>query len=77
MTVDYTYGFPELPADARRAALLRIRDVLLSRDNAIPDRATSFQITDGGSYTLATAGRAGYETGLPEVDAVYLATSTE
>lgn len=34
------------------------------------DRTTSMT-TEAGTFSLATAGRAGYETGWPDVDAVY------
>ncbi|MFI6609280.1 hypothetical protein [Streptomyces sp. NPDC050507] len=68
--VVYEYGTTPPPHDVRRAALLRVRDVLLSGTSAIPDRAVSWQVTDQGTYQLATAGRAGYETGVPEVDAI-------
>lgn len=67
-TVDY--GFRHAPADVRRAAAQRVGSVLLAPRSAVPDRAVSFQPTDGGNYTLATAGRAGWETGIPDVDAV-------
>jgi hypothetical protein len=66
----YEYGMSPPPADVRRAALLRIRDVLVSINSAIPDRATTFQVTEFGTYSLATAGRNGFDTGLPEVDAI-------
>ncbi|MFF4818080.1 hypothetical protein ACFY2K_26245 [Kitasatospora sp. NPDC001309] len=66
----FEFGIYPPPADVRRAALLRIRDLLVSANTAIPDRAVSFQISDMGTYQLATAGRAGFETGLPEVDAI-------
>ncbi|MFE4355109.1 hypothetical protein [Kitasatospora sp. NPDC056800] len=68
-SVTIEYGLYPPPPDVRRAALLRIRDVLLSDNSAIPDRAVSFQVSEMGTYQLATAGRAGYETGVPEVDA--------
>ncbi|WP_034088742.1 hypothetical protein [Streptacidiphilus albus] len=66
----YEYGVYPPPGDVRRAALLRIRDVLLNVNSAIPDRATSFQVTEFGTYSLATAGRGGFDTGMPEVDAI-------
>lgn len=69
LTIEYEYGFETVPEDVRRAAMLRGRTVLYDRDSGIPDRATSFNV-DGAQFSLATAGRAGYETGVPEVDAI-------
>ncbi|MDG4826023.1 hypothetical protein O7635_29590 [Asanoa sp. WMMD1127] len=68
--VEIEYGFTEVPEDIRRVGLVRLRWVLTEDRSAIPDRATSYQPVDGGTYTLATAGRAGYHTGIPDVDAV-------
>ncbi|WP_043466523.1 hypothetical protein [Kitasatospora sp. MBT66] len=68
-SVTIEYGLYPAPPDVRRAALIRIRDVLLSDNSAIPDRAVSFQVSEMGTYQLATAGRAGFETGIPDVDA--------
>lgn len=70
VSVWYEYGISPPPADVKRAALLRVRDWLLSTSSGIPDRAVSFQVNELGTYQLATAGRAGFETGLPEVDAI-------
>ncbi|WP_162625006.1 hypothetical protein [Streptomyces cadmiisoli] len=69
-SITVTYGISPPPADVKRAALLRVRDLLVSVNSGIPDRAVSFQVNDMGTYQLATAGRAGFETGLPEVDAI-------
>ncbi|MGW1706390.1 hypothetical protein ACWCP8_12860 [Streptomyces sp. NPDC002206] len=70
LAVTYAYGFDRVPDDVKRAALLRVRDLLASASSGIPDRAVSFQVNDMGTYQLATAGRAGFETGLPDVDAI-------
>jgi hypothetical protein len=69
LTVTYEYGFTAVPEDVKRAAMLRGRTVLYDRDSGIPDRAMSFNV-DGAQYALATAGRSGFETGIPEVDAI-------
>lgn len=69
ITVEYEYGMTAVPSDVKRVALMRARAFVLERDSGIPDRATSFQSVDGGNFQLATAGRAGFETGIPEVDA--------
>lgn len=67
--VTLQYGFRSAPSDIKRAALTRVRYFLVEDRSGIPDRATSFQPADGGTYTLATPGRAGFETGVPDVDA--------
>lgn len=68
-TVTFGYGFDQVPEDVKRAGLLRLRSVLTAERSGIPDRATAFVAAEGGNFTLATAGRNGYETGIPEVDA--------
>lgn len=70
IVIEYEHGFDAPPLDLRRVALIRLRYNLTYSNSGIPDRATSFQPAEGGTYTLATAGRAGYSTGIPEVDAV-------
>ncbi|MEU4714686.1 hypothetical protein AB0F73_13655 [Micromonospora purpureochromogenes] len=68
--VEVAYGFTSTPEGIHRAGMLYARWLLNEERSSIPDRATSFQPGDGGTYTLATPGRAGYETGIPTVDAV-------
>jgi hypothetical protein len=68
--VTVTYGLGQVPEDVKRAGLIRLRSVLTAERSGIPDRATAFVAAEGGNYTLATAGRNGWETGIPEVDAV-------
>jgi hypothetical protein len=68
-TITFTYGFPQVPEDVKRVGLLRLRSLLTAERSGIPDRATAFVAHEGGNFTLATPGRAGYETGIPEVDA--------
>lgn len=70
LTVYYSYGFPTVPNDVRRAAIMRAQSLAYSRDSGIPDRATSFQMGEGGFFSLATAGKNGSETGIPDVDAI-------
>ncbi len=70
LVLEYEHGFDAPPPDLRRAALTRLRYNLLSDHGGVPDRATGFTSAEGGTYTLATAGRAGYHTGIPEVDEV-------
>jgi hypothetical protein len=68
-TVTFQYGFAQVPEDVKRAGLLRLRSLLTAERSGIPDRATAFVAHEGGNFTLATPGRAGYETGIPDVDA--------
>lgn len=68
VTVDY--GFRQTPPDVKRAALIRLRYLLAAENSGVPDRATMFQAANGGMFYLATAGRSGFETGIPEVDHV-------
>ncbi len=71
VTVDFEHGTDRPPADLRDAALVHLRHMLNRPTAGLPDRATQFQAVDGGTVLLATPGRYGYDTGIPEVDAVY------
>jgi hypothetical protein len=66
----YEHGWPAPPSDLKRAALQRLRERLNMTMSGIPDRALSLT-TDGGTFSIATAGRSGFETGSPDIDAVY------
>lgn len=68
--VGYEYGFAYVPADILDAALLRARARLQDANSGIPDRATSFTHSEGGTFRLATAGQGRWQTGIPDVDAV-------
>lgn len=69
-TLEIAYGFTFVPEDIKRVGMLRSRYHLMSEKSGIPDRATSFQPVDGGTYTLSTPGVRGAHTGIPEVDEV-------
>lgn len=69
-TLTLEYGVPYPPDDIKRAGLLRLRSLLTAERSGIPDRATAFVAAEGGNFTLAVAGRNGYETGIPDVDAI-------
>lgn len=71
VVVRYEHGHDAPPSDLRRAALRRLQHRLFATKSAIPDRATTYTAGEGGTFGLATAGRGGSWTGIPEVDAVY------
>lgn len=73
LSIAYEHGADSPPSDLKRVALLRLRMMLNADKAGIPSNATSFIPAGGGAtLTLAQPGRAGYETGVPEIDAVLL-----
>lgn len=64
------YGRSAPPAELKAAAILRLRERLNKPSSNIPNRATSVA-QEGSTFSIATPGRGGFETGNPEVDAVY------
>lgn len=70
VVIEYEHGFDTPPPDIYRVALVYLRYCLTNQRGIVPDRATQFTATEGGTYQLALPGRAGYDTGLPDVDAV-------
>lgn len=73
LDVIYEHGYDRPTADIRRASLIRFRTALFSNKSGIPDRAESFVSGDGGNFRLVTAGDRNHPTGIPEVDAAYIA----
>lgn len=71
VTVEYEHGYDRPPADVRHAVLTRTRIRLNAEVTGVNAYATSFTQQGGGTWTLAQPGRAGFETGIPEVDAIY------
>lgn len=69
--VIYAHGYDRPLSDIRRAALIRLKNLLFADKSGIPDRAVSFVAGPGGNFTLATAGKGSSETGIPDVDAAY------
>lgn len=63
------YGFATPPPDVARAGMVRLRHLLAAESSAIPDRATTWQPEEGGTFRLATPGMGNSYTGIPEVDA--------
>lgn len=68
LDVQYAHGYLTPPPDVRRAALRLARQVLLTQQSAIPDRAHTMT-TDVATFSLTMASEE-FPTGLPEVDAV-------
>jgi hypothetical protein len=67
--VEYEHGLGIPPVTVKDAAILRLRSYIAAARSAIPERAVSFTVTEGGIYRLAAAGP--HSTGWPEVDAAY------
>lgn len=68
VTVGYEHGRSYVPAPVKRAALLLAKAWLLP--SPIDDRATAFTSEEGVTYSIATPGRGGSITGIPDVDQV-------
>lgn len=69
LVVEYEYGLDAPPEDLQQATLRRFRSRLNMNKTAIPDRATSFSLTDGGAFRLSMPGA--WMTGIPDVDGPY------
>ena len=67
--IELEYGLDRPPADLVRAVLTRFRTQLNVNKSGVPDRASSFTMTDGGTFRLDMPGP--FKTGVPFVDAVY------
>lgn len=68
VTIAYEHGYDLTPSDVKRAAIQRLRQRLNMQRSGIPDRATSFQMAEGGGYRLDMAGID--KVGTPDIDAV-------
>jgi hypothetical protein len=68
VTVRVRYGYRTPPADVARVGMIRLRALLAAESSGIPDRATTWQPGEGGTFRLATAGQGKWKTGIPEVD---------
>lgn len=66
VTVGYEHGYDRPPAEIRRYAMKRLRQVMTESASAVPARATSFQVGDTGVFRLATASR--WQVGDPDID---------
>lgn len=68
ISIEYEYGQIAVPADIKRAALKRLRSVVIGSTGRIDERATMMTVPEFGAFSLATPGMRGSFTGLPEVD---------
>lgn len=73
LLVEFEHGTDRPPHDLSRAFARFMRAELAATKSAIPDRATSFQSGEGGTYSLTTPGRNGSISGIPKVDEVLVA----
>lgn len=69
VTVAVAHGWTNPPPDLKRAFKRRLRDIVNGGGSGIPERATRFQVTEGGTFELNTPNQ--YSTGIPDVDATY------
>jgi hypothetical protein len=67
--VEYDYGWDRPPAELVKAAILRLRSRLNMPRSGVPDRAERIVLAEGATYTLSMPGE--FQTGIPDVDAVY------
>lgn len=65
---EYEYGWNQPPDDLMAAILRRTRWTLGRPSSGVPERATSFSVDNGGSYSLAQPGRNDWLTADPDVD---------
>jgi hypothetical protein len=66
---EYDYGWDRPPAELVKAAILRLRSRLNMPRSGVPDRAERIVLQEGATFTLAMPGE--FQTGIPDVDAVY------
>lgn len=67
LVIEIEHGYDRPPPTLKRAALTRLRHRLNFTKSGIPDRAQSFVVAEGGTFSLGQASKR--KTGIPEVDA--------
>lgn len=67
--VEFEYGLDRPSSDLVTACLTRFRSRLNLNKSGIPDRASSYNMGDFGTYRIIQPDT--YSTGIPDVDAVY------
>lgn len=68
--IGYEHGFSSPPDEIVEAVMRRYRYWLAKPASAVPDRAISYSVGEGGTFRLSTPGP--NRTGDPDVDAIYL-----
>lgn len=69
--LEVEHGYDQPTSELKHAALTHLRYLAYREKTGIPDRATTYTPEGGGYFTIATPGVGPFETGLPDVDAVY------
>jgi hypothetical protein len=69
IVIRYEHGRSVAPPGGKQNALRLAKMWLVGQRSPIDDRATTFNTTEGGTYSLAVPGRNGSTFGLPDVDA--------
>lgn len=67
LVIEWEHGHDRPPGRVKTAGMRYLRYRLNESLSAIPDRATGFTVTDGGTYRLDTASR--WKVGVPDIDA--------
>jgi hypothetical protein len=70
IVVGYEHGYQSPPPEVKRAALILLKTWLVGQRSPVDDRAATFNVTEGGTYSLVVPGRNGSYFGQPDVDAV-------
>ncbi len=68
--VGYEYGFDDIPADVKAAAMTYARLMVNRHRSAVPDRAVSMTSPEGTSFQLGRVGTVWRPTGIDDVDEV-------
>lgn len=75
--LEIEHGYDRPSSDIKHASMTHARYLCYRERTGIPDRATSWTPAEGGFYQIATPGVGPFETGLPDVDAVYKRASVK
>ena len=68
--VGYEYGFDDIPADVKAAAMTYGRLMVNRHRSAVPDRAVSMTSPEGTSYQLGRVGTVWRPTGIDDIDEI-------
>lgn len=70
VVVKYEHGAERPHQMILKAFFARVRNVVNSLKSGVPDQATTYTATEGGTYSLLVEGRGGSLTAMPGVDIV-------